>query len=58
MKSKHAVLVFIFTILLISWPCHAQEWSITYGGSSSEGASSIQEVGPVRLVREAMTFGY
>jgi len=43
MKSIHAALVFIFTVLLVSSPCHADEWAITYGGGGSEGASSIQE---------------
>ena len=43
MKAVQRIWGFVFYILIIASPCHGLEWAITYGGSSSEGAASIQQ---------------
>ena len=43
MKKIGWIAGFFLVTLVFSWPCHGQEWAITYGGGSSEGASSILE---------------
>jgi hypothetical protein len=43
MKKTGWILFLVATVLIISFPCHAQEWARTYGGSLSDRARSIQQ---------------